>query len=41
MEKNLRVSYFSFYYVQFFIIFFFFCAAKKLRSFIVIHINST
>lgn len=40
MEKNLRVSYFSFYYVQFFIIFFF-CAAKKLRSFIVIHINST
>lgn len=41
MEKNLRVSYFSVYCVQFFMIIFFFCAAKKLRSFILIHINST
>jgi hypothetical protein len=29
----------SFYFVQFIIIFF--CAAKKLKSFILIHINST
>ena len=29
MEKNLRVSYFSFYYVQFFIIIFFFFALLR------------
>lgn len=29
MEKNLRVSYFSFYYVQFFIIFFFFALLRS------------
>lgn len=38
MVKNLRVSlsfYCSFFY------YFFFCAAKKLKSSILIHINST